>query len=283
VLDIGLIGEMDADHRVPENPSDVHRSSDLAERPCDTGTSEQRVRARVQLLNGFGCFIGSQEFVLSHGPQRLVAFLGLMDQPHTRLALCRILWPDLDQDHALAALRTTVWRLNRVCPGLLAHDHSGLRLDADVDARTLLAEATAMLSGTSADSQCRGFGPTIAAFRSCLDLLPGWYDDWVLFHRERLLAVRVELLHWAAARLLADRHLPEALDLAFAALAADSLDERTHLLLVSIHLAHGNTSEAIRQYRLCADMFARELGIAPSDRFTTLVLGERQDHEGTRH
>ena len=38
----------------------------------------------------------------------LLAHLALSDRPRSRDALCRLLWPDHDQDHARGALRRTL-------------------------------------------------------------------------------------------------------------------------------------------------------------------------------
>ncbi|WP_195909183.1 bacterial transcriptional activator domain-containing protein [Microlunatus sp. Gsoil 973] len=213
-----------------------------------------------------------------------MALLGLGEKPVPRTELSRTLWPGVDHDKALAALRTTVWRLNRACPGVVAQDADfELRLIADVDVKNLVAASRLVLDpGRRMASADLLDGSVLGMFRSCVDLLPGWYDDWVMFHRERLVTIRVEALRAAATRLMEDRYLPEALDLALAAISAEPLDERTHMLVAAVHLAQGNVSEAVRQYHLCARVFARELGVRPSERFRRMIPnGHRRDHNQT--
>lgn len=225
--------------------------------------------ARVGLIDGFSCAADLQPIALPHGAQRLVALLALSEGPQSRQDLGRMLWPDVPAEHALAALRTTLWRLRRLCPGMIVGgEPDGLRLIADVDVRDLMSEATIMLDRSVG---CLPGSELLGVFRSCLDLLPGWYDDWVLVHRERLLAVRVQVLRVTAARLSAEGRFTEAVDLGLAALRIEPLDEPTHMLVASIHLRQGNASEALRQYRLCARLFADELGVAPSAAFRALL------------
>ncbi len=226
--------------------------------------------ARVALIGGFRCVRNGREPTLPHGIQRLIALLGLTGRSLSRQLLATTLWPDVEVDHALGALRTAVWRLNRLCPGMVVGvGNTDLRLVAEVDLQAVLNQADRLLrAAAGVDEQIEELAQV---FRGRADLLPGWYDDWVLFHRERLLAIRVEVLRGAAERLRARGRLPEALDLALAALGAEPLDEQLHILVATIHLSQGNASEALRQYELCAALLADELGVAPSDGFRALL------------
>ena len=80
------------------------------------------------------------------------------------------------------------------------------------------------------------------------DLLPSWYDDWVIVERERLRQIRVHALEELSRRLAAGHRYGDAIDAALAAIAADPLRESAHRRLIEAHLAEGNVSEAIRQY-----------------------------------
>src|SRR5215210_2350324 len=99
--------------------------------------------ARVVLLGGFavepdGTEPGSTLADLPHGVQRLVAYLGLADRP-TRAAVAGHLWPDVPEEHALGSLRSALWRLHKVAPGLIHATGGALSLAAgvQVDVREL--------------------------------------------------------------------------------------------------------------------------------------------------
>jgi DNA-binding SARP family transcriptional activator len=82
-----------------------------------------------------------------------------------------------------------------------------------------------------------------------LELLPGWYDDWVLLERER---TRQRLLH--ALEALSREHraagrCAEAVEAALVAVNAEPLRESAHRELLESHLAEGNWVEAMHNVR----------------------------------
>ena len=102
------------------------------------------------------------------------------------------------------------------------------------------------------------------------DLLPDWYDEWLVFERER-----VRLLRLLALEALCDRFSragwhAEATQAGLAAVAAEPLRESAHRALMRAHLADGNPGEAIRQYRILATLLHRELGLHPSPEMRAL-------------
>jgi DNA-binding SARP family transcriptional activator len=104
-----------------------------------------------------------------------------------------------------------------------------------------------------------------------MDLLPGWYDDWVIFERER---IRQRLLHALEAlsqRLVAAGRWADAVEAAISAVSADPLRESANRVLIEAHLAEGNLVEAHRAYERYRDTVRRELGVEPGERLATLV------------
>ena len=227
---------------------------------------------RVTLLDGFvldlpGCGRRSPADDLPRAVQRLVAHLCLSARS-TRTVTAGQLWPDVPEDHAHGSLRSALWRLNRAAPGLVRVSGSVLHLAADVrvDVREL------------SDWARRAIGPATCGEDAALpdaallgDLLPGWYDDWVLLEREHLRQVRMQALEAVAARLLSRGSLGEALEAAHAAVRAEPLRESAHRILVGIHLADGNVAEAVRAYEFFRTMLADELGVPPTELMTRLV------------
>jgi DNA-binding SARP family transcriptional activator len=93
----------------------------------------------------------------------------------------------------------------------------------------------------------------------------------VLIERERLRQLSLHALEALAARLLGAARIGEALETALAAVAMEPLRESAHRLLIEVHLAERNASEAIRQFRFCSHLFQTQLGIAPSPQLAALV------------
>jgi DNA-binding SARP family transcriptional activator len=234
--------------------------------------------ARISLLDGFALESGpgpSQAggYRLTSGVQRLVAHVSLAGKV-TRPALAGRLWPDVLDTQAQASLRSGLWRLRKAVPGLVDVSGEVLSLAAGVrvDVHELhdwARRATDPRAGTDdvalPDVAQRG------------DLLPGWYDEWVLLERERLHQVRLHALEAAAERLAQARRHAEALEAAHLAVRAEPLRESAHRTLVRVHLAEGNLAEALRAHRLFEQLLRHELGVAPTEQMTRLVRGLRSD------
>jgi DNA-binding SARP family transcriptional activator len=106
-----------------------------------------------------------------------------------------------------------------------------------------------------------------------VDLLPGWYDDWVLIEAEDWRQLRLHALEALTRRLIAAGRWGEAADAACAAVRAEPLRESAHAALIQVHLAEGNQSEAMREFTHYRGLLHRELGLEPTQRLCRLVQG----------
>ncbi|SNS14748.1 DNA-binding transcriptional activator of the SARP family [Geodermatophilus pulveris] len=227
---------------------------------------------RVSLLDGFGLALpgrGRRPAAgdLPHAVQRLVAHLCLSPRS-TRTGTAGRLWPDVPEDRAHGSLRSALWRLNKAAPGLVEASGSaiGLATDVRVDVRDLDDWARRVIAAHA--------GPEDLAVPDAAllgDLLPGWYDDWVLLEREQLRQLRTQALEVVADRLASSGRPWEALEAAHAAIRAEPLRESAHRTVVRVHLAEGNVAEAVRAYELFRTMLRDELGVLPTEQMTRLV------------
>ncbi|MEZ3179444.1 SARP family transcriptional regulator [Streptomyces pimonensis] len=210
--------------------------------------------------------------------QRLLAYLALQHDPAPRTRTAHTLWPDIDDAHAAACLRSTLHRLPRTAYGpLVEHPAGALALagTVSVDTRHLERQAATV---TSLDE----VGPTELPTPDdlCHDLLPDWNDDWLLASREWLRQLRLRTLERLAARHCRAGRLDDALEAAMSAVACEPLRESAHRMVAAVHLADGNSFEALRQYDLYRHLLRDELGLSPSPRFRHLladVLGRPVD------
>ena len=229
-------------------------------------------RPRVRLLGGFTLRNGRicGEPVADQLPlalQRLVAYLCLAGRP-ARTAVAGRLWPDVPEEKAHASLRSALWRLRRASPELVdvRGDALGLAAGVRVDVRDLHTWADRV--GDPRAGTDRLMLPDMALLG---DLLPGWYDDWVLPERDRLQQLRLHGLETLAAR-LGDAGRPgEALQAAHLAIRSEPLRESAHRTVVRVHLAEGNVVEALRAYARFRDLLHAELGVPPTEQMTRLV------------
>ncbi|GLY22171.1 bacterial transcriptional activator domain-containing protein [Micromonospora sp. NBRC 101691] len=232
----------------------------------DTSTPATTPRVRLLLLGGFRLLHDDRPVVVPRGLQRIIALIGLRPGA-TRSHLAGLLWPDAPEDRALSSLRTALWRLRQdpCCPMLTTGDT--VRLDPAVHLDVDELVRTAARVGDNGDPGAAA--AALAAGRH--DLLPGWYDDWVLLERERLRQLRLHMLeHLARTHLAAGRH-GEALQAALEAMAAEPLRETPHRLVVQIHLAEGNAFEALHAFYVYRDLILRELDLEPSAAMCALL------------
>jgi DNA-binding SARP family transcriptional activator len=229
------------------------------------------VPLRLTLIEGFALWRGSEELRIATSGQRLIALLALRDRPAGRIHVAGTLWPDCPTDRSLAGLRTTLWRIRRSCDHVIVASPSFLWLDADteVDVRNLVAIARRLIqpepSSAIADLDSVPLAKLVG------DLLPDWYDEWLLDEREELRQTRLHALENLARRLSACGRHAEAIQAALAAIHLEPLRETAHHTLIEIHMAEGNWSEACRQFRRCQRMLRKELGVEPSDSMRRLL------------
>lgn len=222
---------------------------------------------RVSLLGTFELTCDGESVELPGSAQRLLALLALGDRQLPRTVVAGRLWSETTEDLSQSSLRSALWRLHR--PGHVLVDASPghLRL-ADavaVDTHEIIAAARALIEERpDADLD-------VDPGRLTGDLLPGWYEDWVVVERERLRQLCLHGLEALARALLSRGRHARAIEVALAAIGCEPLRESAHRVLIQAHLDEGNRSEAIRQYRRFADLLHDELGIAPSPGLEELI------------
>jgi DNA-binding SARP family transcriptional activator len=222
----------------------------------------------VQLLGGFGSTLGGHPLRLPLSTQRVVAFLALHPRPLQRLYVAATLWPDSPEERANASLRSALWRLGlrgfRAVVATPTQVTFAPDVDLDLDQAVLCAKR--LLHGVgSADAR------DVALLSDAGDVLPDWYDDWLLVERERFHQLRLHALESLCEQCARERRFGQAVDAGLAAVAIEPLRESPHRLLIQSFLAEHNTADALRQYGLYRRLAEERLGIEPSPRMRELV------------
>lgn len=230
--------------------------------------------ARVRLLDRFCFEYDDAPLILPAALERLVALLALRG-PSLRCVIAGTLWPEVSEEHALASLRTSIWRMNRLAPGLLSATGGSVAVSeaASVDSREQEEFALRLLRGQLDDDGVVD-GLSVLWGRA---LLPGWYDDWVMFERDRMQQLRLHALERTAAVLLRRREVDLALETALEAVRAEPLRETSNAVLISVYLAEGNVVDALRQYDAFRSLIGVELGMVPSPRLVRLLPAHSRD------
>ncbi len=192
-------------------------------------------RWRLSLLGGFRLAREDRVVRLAHSAQRLVAFLALQARPVLRVEAAGTLWPDVTDARSVGNLRSTLWRLDRHARGVVEREGAKVALGAfvhvDIDhARTDVA-AIAHGEGLARTGE----------------LLPGWYEDWVLVERERVRQSWLDAMEAISEYLVTRGEPARAVEVALRAVAMEPLRESSHRTVMRAHLARGNRAAALAQ------------------------------------
>jgi DNA-binding SARP family transcriptional activator len=218
---------------------------------------------QVLLLGGFGVVEDGQSHELPPASQRLVGFLALRNRPVLRLHVAATLWTNTSEPKASANLRTTLWRLRHFDPPLVdvTSRHARLADGVGVDARDSVALAHSLI-----DEPANHLHRARDVLDEPDELLPDWYDDWVLMEREHFRQLRFHALESLCHELSEAGRFGQAVEVGQAAIRAEPLRESAHRALIEAYVAEGNVSEAVRQVERFRRLLKRQLGIEPSAR-----------------
>ncbi|WP_434620587.1 AfsR/SARP family transcriptional regulator [Arthrobacter sp. A5] len=223
----------------------------------------------ICLLGGPYVIQAGKRIAVPEGSKKLLVFVALHDGRVDRRHAAGTLWPYVSDDRASGNLRSALWRLKGAGIVVLEADKVFIELrgETSIDIYALRDWAGRVIGGTAQITDL-----ALPAWNlEALDLLPGWYDDWVIFERERL---RQRLLHGLEALCCQLIHLEryaEAVEVAMDAVDIDPLRESAQRALVEAHLAEGNIVEARRIYKAYVSMVAQELGVLPGARIRSLI------------
>ncbi|MEO7718851.1 MAG: BTAD domain-containing putative transcriptional regulator [Capsulimonas sp.] len=209
----------------------------------------------------------------------LLAFLAVhRRRSHPREELIEMLWPDEDADatrirfrQVLSTLRRTLESACVDASDLLIADRVSVRLSADVSTDVSQFE-DAMASASRADTA----ETRVKALRRAVDayggeLLPGYYDDWVLGERRRLEEEYLTALSRLAQALSDTGDRDQALEYARKAVRLDPLREESHADVIRVLAADGRIAEALRQFRDLEQVLWKELRAMPGAEIQTLI------------
>jgi DNA-binding SARP family transcriptional activator len=211
----------------------------------------------------------------------LLAHLALAERPRSREALCELLWPGRDPEHARGALRRTLSTL-RGAVGEESIDTTGDSIalmrggDLALDVERFRALAT---DGASLEALGEAATLFSAGFLEGFSLRDSpAFDDWQVAEAralERELAIALRRL---ATGLAARGDYEQAIPHVRRWLELDPLHEPAHRELIRLYALSGDRAGALEQYRQCVRTLSQELGVAPVEETSKLY---DQVSEGT--
>jgi DNA-binding SARP family transcriptional activator len=234
-------------------------------------------RIEISLLGTFEVRIGTCRFSLtSQCSKRLLVFLALHDRIMARVAIAGTIWPEVSDEKAGVSLRASLSRMGAPMREAIVAAPADLHLatNVTVDYRESQALAHRLLQSEIPPKASDLTSNAVSVLSG--ELLPDWYDDWVVAEAEDWRQLRVTALEAQARILTACGRLPEAAGAARAAMRAEPLRESAHASLVRVHLAEGNQSEALRTYERYRTLLLDELDLEPTRLLSDLVASIRR-------
>jgi DNA-binding SARP family transcriptional activator len=199
--------------------------------------------------------------------QRLITALALHG-PRPRSYLVGLLWPENSESRAMESLRVSVHLVSKQVPGLLVNGGAVLSLSdlVAVDLHRVRAQIRELGQ--------LGLNGNAASFLNLLrdaELLPGWYDDWVLSEQARLRQERLHAFQIIARESLARCDYEVALEASEAALELEPLYESAVGLLIQAERQQGNNASALQAFEKYQVKLKEDVGIAPSEAIRRLI------------
>jgi DNA-binding SARP family transcriptional activator len=228
----------------------------------------------ISVLGGFSLYWrGSMQAGIPRASRRVLAFLAIRGGMISRAAVAGSLWPDATDSNAYSSLRAALARLEPKHRKVLQASklELGLAEGVGIDLRHAQVLARRLLDPAVIPKQSDLSAAAVVALSG--DLLPGWYDDWVLVEAEDWRQLRLHALEALAGRLTAAGCWGQAADAASVAMRAEPLRESAHAALIQVHLAEGNQSEAVREFTHYRALLHAELGLEPTLRLHRLIQG----------
>jgi predicted ATPase/DNA-binding SARP family transcriptional activator len=195
--------------------------------------------------------------------QSLFAYLVLnAGKAQRRERLAGLLWPDSSEDNARSNLRHELWRLRKALESegetyfqvddltITFNPHCDCLLDLDKLERVPLE--------SSADELIEA----LCAYQG--ELLPGFYDEWVLAERSRFQARFESLIARLIDILQAEGRWPEILDWAMRWTTLAEWSEPAYRAMMSAYANRGDLAKAATTYESFSQGLQNDLGIKPS-------------------
>src|SRR6266508_961494 len=204
--------------------------------------------------------------ITSRLAQSLFAYLILnAGTAHRREKLAGMLWPDSVEETARDNLRHALWRVRKVLPAsqkpkieyLLADDLS-ISFNASSEYYLDAAELENLSESASADE----LTSVLSGYQG--ELLPGFYDEWVILEREHLSSVFEHKMARLMSLLQNENRWLDILNWGERWIKLGQKPEPAYRALMSAHAAKGDMSKVAATYERCVKSL-REFGMEPSE------------------
>lgn len=237
---------------------------------------------QVRLLGQFKVEVDRVPIEIPSRPaQSLLAYLILnIGTAQRRERLAGLFWPDSAEANARSNLRHALWRIRKALGtdpqtghDFIISDDLTIAFNPQTDYRLDVTGIEQIDEETSTEMLIE----VISLYQG--ELLPGFYEEWVVLERERLQAGFEYGMQLLLDRLVREQRWPEVLAWGESWIALGQTPEPAYRALMTAHNELGDHSSMVAVYQRCGETLQQELGVEPSEQ--TQALFQRLRHGQT--
>ena len=226
----------------------------------------------VRLIGKFDInYDGEPITISSRIAQSLFAYLILTAGTlHRREKLAGMFWPDSPEEKARAYLRHELWRIRKALHdksenGYIFSDDVNVSFDSSSEYGLDVAALNNVSDNAIADELITG----LSFYQG--ELLPGFYEDWVVSEREHLQAAYEKEMARLLELLENEKRWSEILDWAERCISFGQTSEVAYRALMIVYDALGDGAKVVSTYERCVRAL-RELDLEPSEETHNLAF-----------
>lgn len=211
----------------------------------------------------------------SRNAQSLLAYLLLNKEKRIRREMIAgVLWPEVEERKARDRLRYAIWQLRKGVGDLyITADKIDIAFNAEADYWFDAGELEGLIPGEASTSQLVDAAKVYQG-----ELLPGFYDDWIVWERERLAASFEAVVGLLLKRLAAEERWRELVEWAEGWISLGETPEPAFQALMVAHCRLGDIASSVKAYHRCREMLSEHLDVQPStlteEMYEQLASGE---------
>jgi predicted ATPase/DNA-binding SARP family transcriptional activator len=226
----------------------------------------------VRLIGKFEIkYDGKPVAISSRAAQSLFAYLILnAGTPFRREKLAGMFWPDATETKARASLRQELWRIRKVLSSRSKFDYlsaDDINVSFNSSAEYWLDVIT--LTRVSEHASVGELMNALSVFQA--ELLPGFYEDWVILEREHLQAIYEQKMARLLELLESEKRWPDILEWAERWLSLGNGPEAVYRVLMVAYAALGDHAKVASTYERCLQAL-RGLDLEPSEQTRALAF-----------
>jgi adenylate cyclase len=234
---------------------------------------------RVRLLGQFDVRLDDKPIELSpRAAQSLIAYLILnRGNSYRREKLAGMLWPASTEANSRNNLRQALWRIRRSLDPKSSEYLQADNFAIGFNEKSSFWLDTSILEAPLKDNWSSDDLMEVAAVYQG-DLLPGFYENWVVLEREHLRAQYEQKILLLLDRLIRETRWNDVLVWAEKWIANGGSPEPAYRALMIAHSKLGDIANVASSYQRCRDALDDALGLEPSEEteqlFRNLTQGE---------